>query len=62
MASTSKLYRVREGAILSGVCKGLEACGKGSAVAYRIAFVITGLYIIGAIIYVVMEKINTLGD
>jgi len=54
MATSSKLYRVREGAIFSGVCKGLEVCGKGNALAYRIVFVIGGLYIVGLIIYIVM--------
>jgi len=54
MASSAKLYRVRKGAIFSGVCKGLEACGRGSALAYRIAFVLGGLYIVGIIIYVLM--------
>lgn len=54
MASSTKLYRVREGAIFSGVCKGLEVCGKGNALAYRIVFVLGGLYIVGIIIYIVM--------
>lgn len=54
MASTTKLYRVREGAIFSGVCKGLEVCGRGNALAYRIVFVLGGLYIVGIIIYIVM--------
>jgi len=54
MASSTKLYRVREGAIFSGVCQGLEVCGKGSALAYRIVFVLGGLYIVGLIIYIIM--------
>lgn len=54
MASSTKLYRVREGAIFSGVCQGLEVCGRGSALAYRIAFVFGGFYIIGLIIYIIM--------
>jgi phage shock protein PspC (stress-responsive transcriptional regulator) len=54
MASSAKLYRVRKGAIFSGVCKGLEACGRGNALAYRIVFVLGGLYVIGIIVYVLM--------
>jgi phage shock protein PspC (stress-responsive transcriptional regulator) len=54
MASSTKLYRVRQGAIFSGVCKGLEVCGRGNALAYRIVFVLGGLYVVGIIVYVLM--------
>jgi hypothetical protein len=53
--SDSKLYRVKEGAILAGVCQGLEASGRGSAVAYRLLFVFGSIfYLVGIIIYIVM--------
>ena len=53
--SNSKLYRVKEGAIFAGVCQGLEASGRGSAVVYRFLFVFGSIfYLIGIIIYIVM--------
>lgn len=54
MAPPTKLYRVREGSQVSGVCQGLEVCGKGKAIAYRLLFVFGGLYIVGIVVYVVM--------
>jgi len=55
MSESSKLYRVKEGAILSGVCQGLEVCGRGSAVAYRLLFVFGSIFfIIGIFIYIAM--------
>ena len=53
--SESKLYRVKEGAILAGVCQGLEVSGRGSAVAYRMLFAIGSIFwFVGIIIYIVM--------
>lgn len=55
MSQSSRLYRVKEGAILSGVCQGLEVCGRGSAVAYRLLFVFGSIfYLIGIFIYLAM--------
>jgi phage shock protein PspC (stress-responsive transcriptional regulator) len=55
MAEVLKLYRVKEGAVLSGVCQGLEVCGRGSAVAYRLLFVFGSIfYLIGIFIYIAM--------
>lgn len=53
--SNSKLYRVKEGAIFAGVCQGLEASGRGSAVAYRLLFSFGTLFILLPLfIYIVM--------
>ena len=53
--SNSKLYRVKEGAIFAGVCQGLEASGRGSAVAYRLLFAFGSIFwLIGIVIYIVM--------
>ncbi|QNJ27258.1 pspC domain protein [Synechococcus sp. SYN20] len=38
----SELVRVKEGANLSGVCSGLEACDRGSATAWRLFFLLIG--------------------
>lgn len=55
MPENSRLYRVKEGAILSGVCQGLEECGRGSAVAYRLLFVFGSIfYLIGIFVYITM--------
>jgi phage shock protein PspC (stress-responsive transcriptional regulator) len=55
MTEVLKLYRVKEGAVLSGVCQGLEVCGRGSAVAYRLLFVFGSIFaIIGVFIYIAM--------
>lgn len=55
MQQSTRLYRVKEGAILSGVCQGLEVCGRGSAVAYRLLFVFGSIfYLIGIFIYIAM--------
>lgn len=55
MPESSRLYRVKEGAIISGVCQGLEVCGRGSAVAYRLLFVFGSIfYLIGIFIYIAM--------
>ena len=37
----AKLALVKRGKILFGVCKGLEASGKGSALIWRIIFVVS---------------------
>ena len=37
----AKLALVKKGKIFFGVCKGLEASGKGSALIWRIIFVLT---------------------
>ncbi len=37
----AKLALVKKGKIFFGVCKGLEASGKGSALIWRIIFVVT---------------------
>ena len=50
-----KLYRVKKGAIVAGVCKGLEASGKGTANGWRILFLISGTFFFVPIIgYAVM--------
>lgn len=50
----TKLFRTSRGSVVSGVCSGLQACGKGSAVGWRILFILTGFYGIGIIGYVVL--------
>lgn len=55
MAENARLYRVKEGAVLAGVCQGLEACGRGSAVAYRLLFFFGSIFwLIGIFIYIAM--------
>ena len=50
-----KLYRVKKGAIIAGVCKGLEASGKGTANGWRVLFLISGTFFFVPIIgYAVM--------
>jgi len=50
-----KLYRVKKGAIVAGVCKGLEASGKGTANGWRVLFLISGTFFFIPIIgYAVM--------
>ena len=39
----AKLSLVKKGKIFFGVCKGLEVSGKGSALIWRIIFVVTAL-------------------
>ena len=39
----AKLALVKKGKVLFGVCKGLEASGKGSALIWRIIFVVTSI-------------------
>ena len=53
----TKLYRTSKGSVLSGVCSGLQSCGKGSAVGWRILFIFLGIYIFGVIGYVIMALI-----
>jgi len=53
----AQLLRVRKGQMLSGVCSGLEACGRGNATAWRLLFVFLGLYIIGIIVYAIMSGV-----
>ena len=49
----NQIYRVSQGAQLSGVCAGLEAAGKGSVLMWRVAFFIGGwFYAIGVIVYI----------
>ena len=40
----SKLYRITEGRQLSGVCAGLEACGRGNATGWRLLFLFGSLF------------------
>ena len=55
MPENPRLYRVKEGAVFSGVCQGLEVCGRGSAVAYRLLFFFGSIfYLIGIFIYIAM--------
>lgn len=49
-----KLCRTSKGSLISGVCSGLEASGRGNAVAYRVLFVFFGLYFVGVIGYFIM--------
>ena len=41
----SPLVRIKQGAVLLGVCKGLEVSGRGSAGGWRILFVVSTLII-----------------
>ena len=51
----TKLVRVKEGSKIAGVCSGLEACGNGSLLLWRLAFVVLALFGGGGLlIYVVM--------
>tara|TARA_Y100001968_G_scaffold299148_1_gene309553 strand:- start:15 stop:218 length:204 start_codon:yes stop_codon:yes gene_type:complete len=52
----AKLALVKKGKIFFGVCKGLEASGKGSALIWRIIFVVTALFSFGIpfIVYIGM--------
>ena len=50
----SKLFRTSSGAVVSGVCSGLQACGKGNVVGWRVLFVISGYFIVGIFVYVCM--------
>ena len=36
----SDLYKIKEGKVLSGVCAGLEASGKGNAIFWRLGALI----------------------
>ena len=45
MSSSSDLIRVKEGAVVCGVCKGLEVSGRGSAKGWRILFFISTLFV-----------------
>ena len=45
MSSSSDLVRAKEGAVLCGVCKGLEVSGRGSANGWRILFFISTLFV-----------------
>ena len=45
MSSSSDLVRVKEGAVVCGVCKGLEVSGRGSANGWRILFVVSTLFV-----------------
>ena len=45
MSSSSHLVRVQEGAVVCGVCKGLEVSGRGSAKGWRIIFVVSTLFV-----------------
>ena len=45
MTSSSDLVRVKEGAVVCGVCKGLEVSGRGSAKGWRIIFVVSTLFV-----------------
>lgn len=40
----SKIYRVKEGSQLAGVCSGLEVAGKGSATGWRLLFVLGSVF------------------
>jgi phage shock protein PspC (stress-responsive transcriptional regulator) len=52
----SELVRVKEGAQLAGVCIGLEACDRGSAVAWRFAFVVGTFFLfVPFIAYIAMQ-------
>ncbi|MCT0219427.1 PspC domain-containing protein [Synechococcus sp. CS-1329] len=75
MSEETKLFRVKEGAIVSGVCQGLEVCGRGSAIAYRLLFFFGSLFwLVGIFIYIAMaisipvaskehvRKLKTLSD
>jgi phage shock protein PspC (stress-responsive transcriptional regulator) len=53
----TKLFRTSSGSVVSGVCSGLQACGKGTAVGWRILFVLLGLYGIGIVGYVIMALV-----
>ena len=52
-----KLYRTSTDSVLSGVCSGLQACGKGNAIGWRVLFIVSGIYLFGVIGYVIMALI-----
>ena len=45
MSGSSDLVRVKEGAVVCGVCKGLEVSGRGSAKGWRILFIVSTLFV-----------------
>ena len=50
-----KVCRLKKGAIVAGLCKGLEASGKGTANGWRVLFLISGTFFFVPIIgYAVM--------
>ena len=49
-----RLLRTSKGSLISGVCSGLEASGRGNAVAYRVLYICFGLYFVGVIGYFIM--------
>jgi len=50
---SKKIYRVSEGAQLSGVCAGLEASGKGNATLWRLIFFLgTWFWLVGLVVYI----------
>tara|TARA_B100000579_G_scaffold273175_1_gene225653 strand:+ start:282 stop:632 length:351 start_codon:yes stop_codon:yes gene_type:complete len=52
---TSPFVRIKHGAVISGVCKGLEVAGRGSASSWRVLFIVSTLIIwLPAFIYVGM--------
>ena len=52
---SSKIYRVVEGRQISGVCAGLQACGRGTATGWRLLFVFGSLFwFIAVFVYIGM--------
>ncbi len=43
--SMAKLTLVKQGKIFLGVCKGLEASGRGSALVWRVIFLVTSCFL-----------------
>ena len=50
---SNKIYRVSQGAQLAGVCAGLEASGKGSALMWRLLFFFGAwFWFVGLVVYI----------
>ena len=56
----SDLYKIKEGKVLSGVCAGLEASGKGNAIFWRIgALIVPGGWIAYIILALTMKSADS---
>ena len=56
----SDLYKIKEGKVLSGVCAGLEASGKGNAIFWRLgALIVPGGWIAYIILALTMKSADS---
>ncbi len=56
----SDLYKIKEGKVLSGVCAGLDASGKGNAIFWRIgALIVPGGWIAYIILALTMKSADS---